>query len=216
MSDNEHMKNSNSGKPGQLAQDSDYPGIRALGKAIIDTSAESIRDIADGLTDISQQEVINDGVTHINIDDSGKTRLGQLLNVMADVPFTHPIYGPFRTVEGFWRWLCAENRQEHDQLRSLAGLPAHQYGKTKTVQLKISNFKQEIVMACYYKVTQNPELEKLLMESNLPFKYYYLYGPKKILVNSTHCNWLLQGLRHIREYLQGDRKKEFEPKKSKK
>jgi len=169
--------------------------------------------LVEDMANFSLSEVENDGVTHINIDDASRTELGQLLGTLAETPFTHPIYGPFRTLEGFWRWVCAENRQQHDQLRSISGLSAHQYGKQKTKQVKIANFRREIILASYYKITQNPNLEYLLVSSSLPFKSYYLHGPNRILVHSTHCNWLIEGLTHIREYLQGDRKKEFDPKK---
>jgi hypothetical protein len=46
-----------------------------------------------------------DGVTHINVYSRGNTELGRLLSNFAHTPFSHPEFGEFASVEGFWYWL---------------------------------------------------------------------------------------------------------------
>lgn len=141
-----------------------------------------------------------DGIDHINVDKRATTRLGVLLANFSNSPFTHPIYGPFKSIEGFWHWIKSENRD--DYIRGLFGYEAKQCGRKYYKTRIIENFKEEIITAIYYKVIQNDELFNLLLESNLPFKQYYLYGPKKIPISTDSAHWQCEGIDIIRKHIQ--------------
>ena len=49
-----------------------------------------------------------DGIDHINIYSKGYTKLGRLLSNFTKSEFTHPIYGHFMSVEGFWYYIKLE------------------------------------------------------------------------------------------------------------
>lgn len=128
-----------------------------------------------------------DGVDHINIYTRGRTWLGRRLSNLADVGFTHPQYGEFRTVEGFWYY--ARSGFQHEGLRNLSGFQAKTFGKNYSV-VHIENFLDLIKEAIRYKILQNPELLRAFVKSDLPFEHYYTYGnPPVVRVPKDH-QWL--------------------------
>ena len=150
-----------------------------------------------------------DGVEHINVDSvRGKTPLGKLLANFSRTPFTHPEYGPFASIEGFWYWIRME--QPDDALRSLHGGKARKYGKSLNNFIFINNFKEEIIKAILYKVLQNDNIFDLMVESTLPFKYYYLHGPHNIEITPDFAGWMCDGLEQIRTYIKEQGKKPTE------
>lgn len=147
----------------------------------------------------------NDGVDHINIYSNAKTELGRKLSHFPFTPFTHPYFGPFKSMEGFWYWLKAEKKD--DVLRNLCGFKAKQYGrgleKKKLDDFKtgIALFQEDILAANYQKIIQNPSILQMLCDSDLPFQHYYLFGPADLQVNSKGSDWLISGMDAIRTAL---------------
>ena len=72
-----------------------------------------------------------DGIDHINIYSKGYTKLGRLLSNFTKSEFTHPIYGHFMSVEGFWYYIKLEKIDDirKEALRSLYGFSAKQLGR---------------------------------------------------------------------------------------
>ncbi len=145
-----------------------------------------------------------DGVDHINIDNNnGKTELGRLLANFAKTSFIHPDYGPFASIEGFWHWI--RSAEPTDEIRGLYGSRARAFGRKLNNSQYVENFKGEIVSAIYYKVTQNKNIHDLLVSSTLPFKYYYIFGPKNIEISPEYAGWLCNGIEQIRNYLKNEK-----------
>ncbi len=141
-----------------------------------------------------------DGIDHINIDSKcGKTELGRLLANFSKTVFKHPDYGPFSSIEGFWHWIRSESHP--NALRGMFGEKARTYGRKLNNAVFVDNFKEEIIKAIYFKVVQNSEIYDLLIESTLPFKYYYIFGPKKIEIDPDYSEWLCDGITQIRDHL---------------
>lgn len=118
----------------------------------------------------------NDGVDHINVSQHGKTQLGMMLDNLADVQFTHPDYGRFRTVEGFYWWLVSGKKVQ--EFRDCDGRDALEMGKrfhNDPHHLSGRLFNQ-VANAIYLKVMQNPGLKRMLRESTLPITCYVTYG----------------------------------------
>lgn len=141
-----------------------------------------------------------DGVDHINVDNNhGKTELGRMLANFPRTPFTHPEYGPFASIEGFWHWIRA--KEPSDDIRGLHGNRARAFGRKQNNGVYVDNFKEEIIKAIYYKVIQNNNIFELLVQSTLPFKYYYIFGPHNLEISPDYANWLCDGIEQVREHV---------------
>lgn len=139
-----------------------------------------------------------DGVDHINIHVDGKTELGRMLSTFHRSQFTHPWFGPFNSMEGFWFYI--KTKEKPDELRMLSGLKAKKLGKSLTRQW-VENFTDIITAANYFKIEQNPHLKKLFLESTLPFDHYYLHGPGKVMIRPKGHEWLVAGFEQIRQWM---------------
>jgi hypothetical protein len=112
-----------------------------------------------------------DGVDHINVYSKGKTELGRLLTNFADTPFKHPVYGWFRTVEGFWYWL--KTGMQYEQLRDVVGWEAKMLGK-KWPSVEIEHFDTKIKTAIRAKLINHPNILRMLIDNELPLAHYYV------------------------------------------
>lgn len=143
-----------------------------------------------------------DGITHINIHPKGKTPLGRLLTFFRNIPFIHPNYGPFYSMEGFKHYV--QTGYKHDKLRYVYGYNAKKLGKTYPSEMgNISNvdYELEIMLAHYEKIKQNIRLLQMVVDSDLPFDSYYTFGPNNILVDTRESDWLIYSMTEIRKAL---------------
>lgn len=116
-----------------------------------------------------------DGISHINIYSRAATKLGKQLTNFAYSPFTHPEFGLFNSVEGFWYWLSTGCK--HEKLRSLHGYDAKKFG-SKLERVPREDFNERIKEAIKIKIESDPELFFSFIDSNLPFCHYYYWKPK--------------------------------------
>lgn len=144
-----------------------------------------------------------DGVNHINIvHTKGKTELGRALSNLADIGFEHPVYGKFRTMEGYWYWVATGMNQHH--LRGLDGYTSKYHGRNME-RVPNPHFEQLICQGLTAKVTQNPALIRLIVETgeSLPLTHYYAYGhsaPYRI-INKPEHQWQVDHLTALRSWL---------------
>ena len=136
-----------------------------------------------------------DGITHINIFTRGKTPLGRFLTNLAHSPFTHPEFGTFACVEGFWYWLSTGKK--HDMLRDLLGFEAKAQGKKlEKVELAPGEFEQCIKEAITAKLRAHPAMLNKLIDSTLPLAHYYVYYGKVV---EAGYEWLVDYHEYIRQ-----------------
>lgn len=149
-----------------------------------------------------------DGVTYINIYSRGMTPLGRKLSHFPRTPFTHPVFGPFASMEGFWYYMRAQTHLQPagfgDQLRTLVGRDAKFYGRTLPSGW-YDDFQEDILAANWQKIIQNPEIADMLVESSLPFKHFYIFGPKRLVIIPPRFEWLMDGFDEIRTALKEGR-----------
>ena len=145
----------------------------------------------------------DDGVTHINIDQSANTSLGRSLSHFYDSPFIHPHFGPFNSMEGFWHYI--KTIEADDRLRTLDAPDAHVLGKSLTTRL-VKNFYAYINEANFYKIEQNEQIKKWMVESELPFDYYYLFGTAMLPIRPVSAIPLIEGFTEIRKMLKENRR----------
>lgn len=143
----------------------------------------------------------HDGVTHINIHPSPKTartRLGQDLSSFKYMPFLHPYYGNFCSMEGFRYYLG--NKERDDKLRHYAHERAYRYGKRGTPD-PYKEHQDDIMAGVYQKILQNQKLCKMVVDSFLPFDMYYRFGPGLVIISPKESNWFIPELEDIRKCL---------------
>ena len=139
-----------------------------------------------------------DGITHINIFTRGKTVLGRFLTNLSHAPFTHPEYGSFACVEGFWYWLSTG--KQHEMLRDMLGFEAKSHGKKlEKVQIEPEVFEKLIKEAITLKLRANPKMLNTLIDSSLPLAHYYVYYGKVV---EAGYEWLVEYHEHIRRSCQ--------------
>jgi hypothetical protein len=139
-----------------------------------------------------------DGETHINISLGGATELGRKLPHFAVTPFVHPIYGPFKSMEGFWHYAKCE--KSDDLFRTLSPSRSKSHAKTMNTVFR-EHFIQIINEANYYRIEQTEGLKELMINSWLPFKYYYLFGDHQLPIEPKHAQWLCAGFEEIRRLM---------------
>lgn len=140
-----------------------------------------------------------DGIDHINIYSKGNTELGRYLSNFAHAPFTHPVYGEFQSLEGFWYY----NLTGNEQLRNLYGYTAKSKGQ-ELCKHRINDEwgidRREVKVAILCKLTQNdPELFQDFLDSDLPFRHYYNFGGK--IVEPAEGKWIVEFFTDLRKLL---------------
>ena len=118
-----------------------------------------------------------DGIKHIRIDNRAKLELGRMLDSQYLSLFSFPGLGPFNTTEGLWYYISMENPRE--ELRIVSGNDCRRIikqlnakGEFKRIHRKY--FYETIQYGTWLKITQNDQLLKLFLESELPFIRYHL------------------------------------------
>lgn len=122
-----------------------------------------------------------DGTSHINIYSRAATKLGKQLSNFSYSPFTHPEFGLFNSVEGFWYWLSTGCK--HEKLRALYGYDAKKFG-SKLERLPRDDFNEQIKKAIRIKIESDPDLFFSFINSDLPFCHYYYWTAKDGSSNS--------------------------------
>lgn len=158
--------------------------------------------------------VLQDGVTHINIDSYAKTELGRMLVHKFSARFEHPTFGRFKSIEGFWGFIRDGARD--DRWRYVSGMTAKR--ETRNLGPRyIANFHQIIMEANFFKVEQNETIKELMLASTLPFEHYYIFRSKEMTADDPGvptrpqiAHWLTQGFEDIRQLLR-DGKRPVKP-----
>lgn len=136
---------------------------------------------------------MQDGIDHINVYSKGKTELGRCLSNFHKSPFICDD-GEFMSIEGYWYWLSCER----DELRELWGYDAKRVGRKLRGRdwVETEEFKEKIEKAIYCKLDFNWNIKEKLIESNLPFDHYYMFGDR--VVKPEKGRWILDILEQVR------------------
>lgn len=139
-------------------------------------------------------EPSEDGITHINIYSKGATDLGRWLTNFAHVPFTHPTYGEFNSIEALWYY--ASTGFQHEELRSLSGFKAKEAGKKHAkVEIDPDKFISIIKTGIRAKLIGNPKMLGALIDTTVPLAHYYVYGGKAV---HAGYEWIGQYVEDVR------------------
>jgi hypothetical protein len=87
---------------------------------------------------------------------------------------------------------------EKDKLRKTSGYESKILGRNLRSRdwCKSEDFRNKIIKAMVCKIRDNKHIAKLLKESSLPFKHYYIYNNKIKVVDNA--KWILEAWETIR------------------
>jgi hypothetical protein len=115
-----------------------------------------------------------DGKTHINIKNTGKTLLGRSLALETKHQFEHPVFGEFRSLEAFWFYI--KSGCQNIEVRNVSN-GAGRYLVTKTnAPNTVYNFQLIIADGIYYWLKQfhRDDLSEVI-HNKLPLDLYYIH-----------------------------------------
>jgi hypothetical protein len=139
----------------------------------------------------------HDGKFFINMYSKALTSLGRKLSHFTFRPFTHPEFGNFNSLEGFWYWLSTG--MQHESLRAQYGFNAKANGR-KLQRVSHPNFEKEFRKAALISIMSDPELAHAMMRSNLPFEHFYVSEAGSV-TKDHRFDWLIEMYESIRTEL---------------
>lgn len=141
-----------------------------------------------------------DGVDFINMTVSSVTTLGRFLSMRARVPFTHPVYGDFMSVEALWVYLTNEVTPENEQdIRVIRNKKNLTIGRSLTrKQYDDAMVKSIIGDITEKKIINNKEMHDLLISNELPFKLFYVSNSDE-KVYPDIAKWYIKLIYDIRD-----------------
>lgn len=122
---------------------------------------------------VKEHHPSTDGVDHINIYTKAKTELGRALTNISNYGLSHPKYGYFSSMEGYWYWLSTG--KQHEEFRNLPAMKCKLTGR-KMAKVYYPEFEQDILDGLRLKLLANPEILNSLVNCKLPLVHYYYYG----------------------------------------
>lgn len=149
-------------------------------------------------------ELGEDGIDHINVGSSGKTRLGQFLDINSEARFEYPGFGWFKSVGGLWVWLAIDPEKRTDDIRHMSG-PRARRAAQDVRQFEVEGFYHMIADAVWHRVCQYPDAMNDLAGNDLPFKQYALSGESGLPFWPTIGKWYLPVLDEIARVIKARR-----------
>lgn len=139
----------------------------------------------------------NDGFDHINVYSKSRSKLGRMLSNFAHTPFTLGD-SKFESVESWWYWSKMDNineaalfpefsEEQMVKIKTLIGKEAKEYFRSihKGDTSQFNPSKDELKAAYLQKLTEHPEIEKMLFNNSLPIAHYYMMFNKKVNADSS-------------------------------
>ena len=146
---------------------------------------------------------VKDGVDHINIWDHAETDLGKILAHGTTVPFSHSVFGRFKTVEAFWHYISSE--EHDDRIRTMRGRTLYEFSK-KMTKMHVPNFCAIIIDANWQKIQKYPDVVEAIRQSELPFDCYYRNKRGTgYPLRAPYSAWLVEGFEEIRRAIKENR-----------
>lgn len=148
----------------------------------------------------------DDSITHYNLYSKGRSTLGRMLTNFTHSPFKHPLLGKFESTEGLHYFL--KTGRNFQEFRTLWGYNCKQRGVELSREHMVLDlhFDWMFRIGLVAKITQNPELFEMFINSDLPFTHYYYYGDpfsldKCKVVPTKGTGTLVTDLEDIRVFL---------------
>lgn len=122
---------------------------------------------------------LGDGIDHINIDSRSKVELGIALTLKFHLPFTHDVFGKFKTFSDLWQAI-------------------DDYMGSHAIYSQSVNLPLIMADGLWQRVKQYPKLEEELRESVLPFDMYS-FGATDLPSRRPISYWWLEAVERVRQ-----------------
>ncbi len=131
---------------------------------------------SDQQTPINSYEA-EDGKTHINIKNTGKTTLGRTLALETKHIFRHPVFGEFKSLEAYWFYI--KSGCQNTEVRNVSGGAGRHLVTEDNSPVTVTNFQNIIADGIYYWLSQfhRDDLSEVL-HNTLPLDMYYIHYGK--------------------------------------
>jgi hypothetical protein len=118
-----------------------------------------------------------DGISHINIKNTGRTLLGRTLALETKHPFRHPEFGEFKSLEAFWYYI--KSGCQNTEVRNVSGGAGRHLVTPGNSPEGIANFQNIITDGMYHWLTafHRDDLSEVLF-NRLPLDMYYIFRGK--------------------------------------
>lgn len=139
-----------------------------------------------------------DGIDHINISSIANTDLGKFLDINAKSPFEHRELANFLSVGGLWYYV--KGAEPDERFRYTWGDRCRMMGRNIESR-NVIGFKTIIADATWMKIVASERAVDELIESTLPFKNYYYFGPLNLRKTTPEASWYTAAISEIRRTL---------------
>lgn len=149
-----------------------------------------------------------DGIDHINISHYGQTPLGPVLEPSRVIPFSHPLFGNFKSIEVMIEFLKLATPD--DRLRNMTGMEMRNLYREigNPPRVPLVNMHAIILHSLWCRLVQRPNYLRMFVNSTLPFDQYTEL-PSGMRVRKDSAPWLCGGLEQLREALQKNQEPDF-------
>lgn len=147
-----------------------------------------------------------DGEDHINISQNAATDLGLSLNPEIAIDFTHPVFGKFNSLTGFWYYIKSQERD--NKCRKLIGKALRIFTDSLTLN-EVKNFRAIILEAMWFKINEHEAIKEEVINSTLPFDCYFIDIHTKTRRRPKFFSWFLHGMNDIRTALKAGETPDF-------
>ena len=144
-----------------------------------------------------------DGVDHINVTNSGRTELGQKLEIFARTPFAVPGLGTFESIAALWCYLMAKP-SDRERFRGIQGSVARlRLNEIETAPgaKRPKGFMLIMADALWAKITSSPELIELVTANKLRYEMYHVYEAGGVPTRMKMSYWYCMMLKEIQRTL---------------
>ena len=141
---------------------------------------------------MTENQIQDDGKTHINVFSKSRSVLGRLLSNFAHTPIE--VDGlKFESIESWWYWTKMNNINKSelfpvfeqdilDSIRNKIGKEAKEYFRSlyKSDSSLFSPEKEELKNVYKLKLETHSNIKEMLIENKLPIDHYYVMFDKKV------------------------------------
>jgi hypothetical protein len=153
------------------------------------------------------ENIGEDGVDHLNIWSFAKTELGVLLSFSTNLRFNHEQLFNFSSIDCLWQYITIIEPSE--KIRNVPSRILRSMVK-ELPKRSVVNFRAVIMDANWQKIQQYPDIKDAIIESTLPFDFYYFIRATETRVRYKNAFWVLKGFEEIRKALKEARDPNFD------
>lgn len=142
----------------------------------------------------------------IQISSRSESRLGQVLSPDWKVPFVHPVFGYFASIQAYWTWLVTKRKD--NSLRTMYSSQLNKYQHEHGHE-KLNNIRPLIAEALLYRIVLSSNIRNLLKsEPEARFRVWYTLG-NGVKQDTFYSDWYSRIVRDLQAAIKNN--SDFDP-----